>query len=131
MGLESSFGRISESSFESLFPHFYHLSLSHNTFIESFASFSSSRSISCNRNFLRNLNGRECLKSSSLMSILNNVVLDPLQLDKRCWVIDFSCVFPCKSFFCSLVENCPLLFLRLQRCYGKQMWQQKCKCLHG
>lgn len=91
-------------SFSRLFPRLHNLSLPHNASISSMVS-SPSFPIDWDFRFFRNLNDRECIELSSLLSFLEGVCLRESVPDGRKWIAHSSGMFSCKSFFDILVDD--------------------------
>lgn len=84
------------------FPRLYSLSRAHNSSILDMVV-SPSFHLGWDFRFFRNLNDREICEFSSLLSLLEGVVLRPSTLDRRRWLLHSSGIFSCHSFMESII----------------------------
>ncbi|KAM7513904.1 hypothetical protein LguiA_003487 [Lonicera macranthoides] len=93
-----------ETTFDSLFPRLYRLSVNKGDSIASLAFLNSNCIVSWNLSFSRNLNERELEEYLSLLRVIEGVRLSPGSMDYRRWLLKGE-GFSCSSFYKSLIDS--------------------------
>lgn len=96
---------VGHSSLWVRFPHFFNLSSSLNSCIESLVSWDSTSSFSWKLGLHRNLSDLESMEFASLLSTIKKIPLQGEGSDYKVWVKESSGCFSCHSFFNFLLES--------------------------